>query len=480
MSLRDITNFQFTEFHNEVEKLDMKHPHVIRREPETILVDKFALSELNKDWPNIYNQQLLGWARSFYTLEGHMHSIQSFSSPDTPISALNQEVYQTSIDFVKNELRSLPRTRAFDVLTELDKVHYEQSSAAGYNYIGPKGPTLGENHNRAIRLAKATLWSTIKDEDGGPAYALRNMVPDVGYTRTQLSNIREKTKVRGVWGRAFHYILLEGTTARPLLETFMKANTFYHIGLDPQLSVPRLMSDMAINCRWLYAIDWSGFDTTVSRFEINAAFDIIKSLVDFPNFETEQTFELCRQIFIHKKIAAPDGETYWVHKGIPSGSYYTSIIGSIINRIRIEYLWRSIFQRTPIMCATQGDDSLVGDEYLVDIKAIADYAKQFGWIINAEKTEYSRSPELVTFLGRTMRGGLNARELEKCLKLLIFPEHAVESGRISAYRARSIMEDCGHTSEYINTIARRLKRKYGIAALSEIPASMKRYFPRIT
>lgn len=479
MSLRDLTGFQFEDFDEEVELLPETHPHLIRREAETIIVDQFALSELNNEWPNLYEHSLHGWARSFYTLEGHMDAIHAFSSPDTPISSVGPMLYNSAVQKIQNELSSLPLSRAFDVLSELDKVRYEQSSSAGYNYVGPKGPLDGDNHKRAIRSAKAVLWSAIRDIDGGPAYTIRNMVPDVGYTRTQLTDLREKTKVRGVWGRVFHYILLEGVTARPLLETFMRADTFYHIGKDPQLSVPRLLSEFASECRWLYAIDWSSFDTTVSRFEIEAAFDVMRNLIEFPNFETLQSFELCRLFFTHKKIAAPDGHVYWVHKGIPSGSYFTSMVGSIINRIRIEYLWNVIKGRSPKKCATQGDDSLVGDDELVSIDELTRFAARHGWKINASKTEYSRSPEFVSFLGRTTRGGLNVRELDKCLKLLIFPEHRVPSGRISAYRAKSINEDCGYLSNYIRVIAHRLKRKYGIATEDEVPSLLKRYVPRI-
>ncbi|QBC66121.1 RNA-dependent RNA polymerase [Cucumis melo cryptic virus] len=476
--LRDLTDYTFLEFSSEFETLSDTHPHIIRREAEQILKDEFALSELNQAWPLLYDQKLKGWARSFYTLEGHMQAIHAYSNPDTPISSLNQTTYRATIDSLKNELSSLPKAKAFDVLTELDKIPYEQSSAAGYNYIGPKGPLYGVNHKRAIRNALATLWSAIRDDDGGPAYVIRNMVPDVGYTRTQLTDLREKTKVRGVWGRAFHYILLEGTAARPLLETFIANDTFYHIGDDPQLSVPRLLSHVSSECRWLYAVDWSAFDATVSRFEIEAAFDVMRDLIIFPNFETRQAFELSRLLFTHKKIAAPDGRIYWIHKGIPSGSYYTSMVGSIINRLRIGYLWRTMFNREPKMCFTQGDDSLIGDDELVDPVTLAALASQLNWNINPNKTEHSRTPEFVSFLGRTSKGGFNSRELEKCLRLLIFPEHPVLTGRISAYRARSINEDSGFTSNYIQTIARRLRRRYGIAEESEVPRLLQRYIPQ--
>lgn len=477
MAYRDLRGYVYTNFNSELEDLKIPHPHVVRRESEVIYRDEYALSILLEEYPRIYEQELEGWARSYYTLEGHMKAIESYATNNTHESALQADIYHQALDAVENELRSLPVVRAFNVLSELDKIHYEQSSAAGYDYIGSKGSIMGENHDRAIRRAKATLWSALRDEDGGPAYVIENSVPDVGYTRTQLTNLAEKTKVRGVWGRAFHYILLEGTVARPLLEAFIKGQTFFHIGDDPQLSVPSLLSHVSRTNKWIYSMDWSGFDASVSRFEIEAAFRLIKSRVQFPNYETEQAFELCKLLFMHKKIAAPNGETYWSHKGIPSGSYFTSIIGSVVNRIRIEYLWRKIIRRGPRLCFTQGDDSLIGDDELIDPRMLAQAAEPYGWTINPDKTEYSTSPDFVTFLGRTTRGGMNARELMRCLRLLIYPEYPVSSGRISAYRANSIAEDCGGMSEIINFIARRLRRYYGKAIEEEVPLYFKRYVP---
>uniref|UniRef100_A0A5B7BBJ9 Putative RNA-dependent RNA polymerase n=1 Tax=Davidia involucrata TaxID=16924 RepID=A0A5B7BBJ9_DAVIN len=474
---QNLRDYEFTNFSNELEDLNRGHPHVVRRDVETIYRDEFALNAIMDEYPVIYEQELEGWARSFYTQEGHMQAIHAYATQDTPFTAVNEQVYFQAVHAVKNELNSLPIARAFDVLTELDQIKYEQSSAAGYDYIGHKGPILGDNHKRAIYRAKATLWSAIKDPTQGIAYVIENSVPDVGYTRTQLTNLTEKTKVRGVWGRAFHYILLEGTSARPLLDNFIQGDTFFHIGSDPLESVPRILSEVSRQCKWLYAVDWSAFDSSVSRFEIYAAFDLIKGRIQFPNFETEQAFEISKQLFLHKKVAAPDGRTYWSHKGIPSGSYYTSIIGSVINRLRIEYLWRLKYGRGPRMCYTQGDDSLLGDEELFSPEELSNLAQPYGWTINANKTEYSTSPEFVSFLGRTTRGGFNTRELMRCLRLLVFPEYPVESGRISAYRARAIADDCGNLSEIINFTARRLRKLYGIADENDVPSYFIRYAP---
>jgi hypothetical protein len=473
--MQQLSDYVFTDFSQELENLNMTHPHRVRREPNITHVDEYAKRELININPELFQQHIQGWSRSYYNLNKHMEAILNYGTRDIPMTALNIPVYIDSIMAVDNWLSSLPRVRAINVLTDLDQVPYKTSTAAGYNYIGAKGPYHGANHMKAIGIAKAAMWAI--HESGVPELtnAIINSTPDVGYTRTQLADLTEKTKIRNVWGRAFHYILLEGLFAQPLIETFSKHETFYHVGRDPLVSVPELFSKALRFGKWLYAVDWKQFDATVSRFEIDAAFTIIEKLIDFPNAETQACFYLCKQIFIHKKIAAPDGNTYWSHKGIPSGSYFTSIIGSIVNRLRIEYMWKIAKGRGPALCYTQGDDSLCSDPDLVRPETFQSIADSVGWIFNAGKTEYSRLPGEVTFLGRTSQGGFNARSTIKCLRLLIYPEYPVTEGRIASYRAKSIYEDCGQMSEIIGTIAKRLDRQYGTISEEEVPSHFKRY-----
>jgi hypothetical protein len=472
----NISEYVFTKFQGELEDLGQRHSELIRRESETIYEDEFARHELMDISPHLYDQYIKGWARSFYSGEKHLDSIMQYATENIPITRTNQRVWRQSVEAVKNGLRSLSTVKALSVNNELDQVHYLQSSSAGYGYKGAKGPLLDENHMRAIRRAKATLFSAIKPDGQGIEHAIKESVPDVGYTRTQLAFVEDTTKVRNVWGRAFHYILLEGTCARPLIERISQEDTFIMIGRDPTLSVPSKLSEIKQQgFRWITSIDWSQFDSTVNRFEIEEGFQILKDHIEFPDFETEMCFEFCKQLFMHKKIAAPDGKIYWSHKGIPSGSYFTSLIGSIVNRLRIEYLWRLQFNRGPGVCFVLGDDSLIGDNDYYSPNEIAFKAQPLNWYMNAEKTECSTIPEQITFLGRTIKGGFNQRELKRCLRLLILPEYPVETGEISAYRAQSIAEDAGGTGELLNKIATRLKRFYGIADESEVPIRLRKY-----
>nr|UMQ74217.1 RNA-dependent RNA polymerase [Helianthus annuus leaf-associated partitivirus 2] len=475
MNLNALRNYEYVDFWTDLEELPGTHVYSIRREPEQTYYDEYAKHKLINYHQELYNQYIEGWSRSYYSHARHLEALLNYATADIPVTKLDCIRYGACINAVRTGLSSLPRVRAFDVLTELDEVSFKSSTAAGYDYGGTKGPIRGENHKRAMSRARAIVHDVHEKGVEALKNVIETMVPDVGYTRTQLTDLSEKTKVRNVWGRAFHYILIEGLIANPLIRAFQSVETFYHIGKDPLDSVPKALSQAARAGRWLYAIDWKQFDATVSRFEIEAAFMLVEEKVDFPNDQTAVAFYIAKQLFIHKKIAGPDGKFYWVHKGIPSGSYFTSIIGSIVNRLRIEYLWRTIIGRGPKCCFTQGDDSLSSDDEFIPPERFAEVANSIGWVFNPDKTEYSTIPGEVTFLGRTVQGGMNRRQLKRCIRLLILPEYPVESGRISAYRARSIAEDAGGLSAILNRIAEELEAEYGVASKDEVPLYFKRY-----
>jgi len=473
-SAEAIRNYHFTEFNSPLERTNATHSHRITREVETVLYDSFALDEVLRLDPLAVEQRLEGWARSYYTKEKHMQSILNYGTNDPPARLFDINSWQHAIEATRTELTKLGRVRAFNALTELDQVPYESTAAAGFDYPGNKGRFRGPNHMRAISRARAILGSAVDNTDGIHR-AILTMVPDVGYTRTQLTYLPDKLKVRGVWGRAFHYILLEGTVAAPLLEAFKHTDTFFYIGKDPVFDVPRTIHRAKHEGEWLFTLDWSGFDATASTYEINTAFDLIKEIIEFPNWQTEVAFELSRHLFIHKKIAAPDGNIYFAHKGVPSGSYFTMIIGSIINKLRCEYMWHLIHGKSPAFIVTQGDDALGSDNEQFNVEVAAEAVAPLNWFLNPNKVEITKFPYLVEFLGRTEKGGINVRELTRCLRLLVYPETEVVSGEISAYRARAIAEDAGGLSELLNRVAQRLADSYGIAEEQNVPKRLRLY-----
>jgi hypothetical protein len=427
------------------------------RDEFAIITDTHAKKAIERfaSTTDLFNLQ--GWARSYYSLDFHVAAIEAYNLPKLP-EPTDADWNQTK-QYVSSIFKQFNTVESISY-KDFDSVKWISSSSAGYGYVGHKGD--GENYRKAKRTA-VTISELLNHN---PAYATEAVVestPDIAFTRTQLCQVKVKTKVRNVWGEAFHYVLLEGLFAQPLVEYFKTVNSFYFIGKNPLFSVPKLIEDTMCDKDYVYMFDWSNFDATVQEWEIRFAFQLLRSMLTFPSTVENHIWHLVTELFIYRKIASPHGKLYLKTQGIPSGSCFTNIIGSITNFIRIQYL----FKRTTgdfVTAFTHGDDSLVGvnSHQYVQFKTLEALASTLNWKLSAQKSSVSDKAEGVTFLSRTVREGQNYRDTITCLRMLLFPEYPVEDGKLSALRAKSILADSGTHSDLLFNITEYLIAEHGI------------------
>jgi len=428
---------------------------------------------------------LEGYSRSYYSKEAHIASIMKYDKIDVAEPSNDEWIA------VKSEttslFRSFTKVRVFSAKAETKHfglVKYHQGTSAGYNYNrnpppfpSHKGTREQANYQRARNIAskivhecethfKAGTWDTYLK--GIPM----DSTPDVAFTRTQLTEL-PKTKVRNVFGEAFHYVLLEGLIAQPLIEAFMKMKTFYFIGEDPLYGVPTLLETIQPDREQFLVFDWSGFDSSVSVFEIELAFNLLKEMIIFPDETTSLIFEYVKTLFISRKLASPDGRIFLRRGGIPSGSYFTHLVGSIINYVRINYLFKRI--NVPIdSIRTHGDDSFVVPGKPVDeLTGIILEAAKLGWFIS-DKSILTACKHEVEFLGRSSKFGTSYRDSLKALRLLAFPEYPVDDPQISIARLKGIDVDTGSRVRFIPEIYQYLRTKYGDQNV-KLPSQFERF-----
>lgn len=108
----------------------------------------------------------------------------------------------------------------------------------------------------------------------------------------------------------------------------------------------------------IYHSDWSKFDTTVTEPKMILAFAILRSC--FPKSKMiDNHFLFIASGFINKHVLLPGGFIYILFKIIPSGSPFTSLIGSIVNWICTSHLMvKAGHKDCPILC--YGDDTVAG------------------------------------------------------------------------------------------------------------------------
>jgi len=266
----------------------------------------------------------------------------------------------------------------------------------------------------------------------------------------------------------------EGLSAQPLIEQFMNMDTFYYIGEDPVTGVSRLIEGIPPDREQFVVFDWSGFDSSVHVYEIEFAFDLLESMLIFPDRASELVFKYVKTLFISRKLASPDGRVFLRIGGVPSGSYFTHIVDSIINYVRIKYLLYRLNIKYDLI-RTHGDDCLVTlIDHVEDLTGIVNEGASEGWFINSDKSNLTGYKHEIEFLGRRSKYGTNYRDELRGFRLLVYPEYPVDDPQISIARLKGIDNDTGNRILYIPELYNYLKQKYGDEEL-ELPKHFKRF-----
>lgn len=455
--------------------------------PEFVtFVDPFIAEAVSSVMPVGVQNELRGYTRSFYSLDAHMMSILKYDKP-SQFAPSNDEWRFTVRDSFR-EFSRFPRVQALSARKEarsFAQIRYHQGTSAGFGYHeNPgqypthKGPPDGPNAKKARRIAARIVHECNEAyEQGRWNQFIENLpndsTPDIAFTRTQLAEL-PNTKVRNVFGECFHYVYLEGLFAMPLIDQFMKIDSFYFIGQDPIEGVPKLIGSFPDSYQQFITIDWSGFDASVQVYEIELAFDLMESIIDFPDANTRLVFYYVKRLFISRKLAAPNGQLFLRNGGVPSGSYFTHLVDSIVNWVRIQYLFK--VADIPIaFIRTHGDDGLVvPGAYVENLNDVIAEANLRLWKINGDKSKLVQLPSEIEFLGRTSRSGVSYRDSLKTLRLLYYPEYPVDDPQISIARVRGIDYDSGHRVQFIPEIYQALRSKYGDEDLP-LPRQFRRF-----
>lgn len=259
------------------------------------------------------------YTRGMYSIDSHYKSLMFFNrdiSDDHMTSRLcNHPSLPYALAKVREELSCLRGTVPIST-SNIDKVYWIPSSAAGYGYVGPKK----DNYHLARRNATRALFGYDRWRDQ------YRFVPDKAYARNQLA-LRATPKIRHVWGRAFHHFLIEGLIGRPLLERLVQHDTPIYIGRDIHKDMPAVTLAATTQGGTCYCIDFSKFDSSVCSFLVHTAWTILLECLLLATPLERLVFDFRYALFTNTPLVMPDGRLYIVlSTGVPSGSYFTQII----------------------------------------------------------------------------------------------------------------------------------------------------------
>lgn len=284
----------------------------------------------------------------------------------------------------------------------------KQTKSSGLPSLMKKGDAFQVDLGRAQRIA-----------DGK-----RKPDPCMAYHRIQHGEAGPKTRL--VWGYPQSMTILESLFARPLIDHFLcYASTPMAFGWQRHEVGAKLIHINNSNVK--FALDYSKFDSFLSAKLIDASFEILRTWFDLSDQE-EKVWNSVVNYFIHTPILMPDGYTYMKHRGIPSGSYFTQLIGSIANFICTQYIMLASTSRTIDVekMLLLGDDVTFAFPETVPLHVIALRAKEVGMKINQDKSAIVLNNEAIFFLGHTWNGGVVDRPVSEIAKRIVFPETHVQ------------------------------------------------------
>lgn len=244
--------------------------------------------------------------------------------------------------------------------------------------------------------------------------------PCVAYHRVQHGLNGPKTRL--VWGYPQSMFLIEARFAPQLIDHFLDTKTPMAFGLRKSQVSARLQR--ITNSGLRYSLDFSGFDSSIHAEFIDFAFQVLSTHFIFSD-EERDAWNKVINYFIHTPIMLPNRQVWVKHHGVPSGSYFTQMIDSIVNYLAVNYAWIKLSglavpeDRVLVL----GDDSIIGQSRYVALSTLVHSMSEMGLKLNADKTGVSRfgdgDPH---FLGHFWWKGMPNRPLREIAVRLCFPE----------------------------------------------------------
>lgn len=217
-------------------------------------------------------------------------------------------------------------------------------------------------------------------------------------------------------------ILAENQFAGPFQDCLRRSGFYAGAYSDHDLSYELWKARKATNY-WI-SIDYSSYDQSISDWLIYEAFDLVRGCFLDYGFD-EELWTAVKTDFVKKSFIDLNGNLVYSNRGIPSGSRFTQIIGTLVNRLMIlTYLIAKGFHkpdRSPMFI--MGDDNIIFTDQKIDITDLSSYLNyNFGTDTHQDKFDEGTKFELPEFLSRTWSHEGADRQLEVVITKLLYPE----------------------------------------------------------
>ena len=280
----------------------------------------------------------------------------------------------------------------------------QPDSSSGYPLYSPRIDTMDYYYDRYLSVYNGK----------------KQFNPSTVAKRTQRNGEPDTSKVRLVHAMSTDVTIAEGRFARPLIDYYLNYQVHpIAFGLTKTQLGSSIINIQ--NRHFRYSLDYSKFDGSIHADLIYKMFGMIKKWMDITDEKDLRLFNKIVKYFIQTPLISTWGLIIPPRGGIPSGSYFTQIIGSMVNYFLISYLIR-LNGLTPFkeLIYVLGDDCLLGINY--KLKHFSNLEKLFGVTIHEDKTELTTHGQQVHFLGRYYNTGLAHGDPKESVTKAVYPE----------------------------------------------------------
>lgn len=217
-----------------------------------------------------------------------------------------------------------------------------------------------------------------------------------------------------------YQIISEMVFSKPLQGAM--AHVRWYAGGYNDATLGNLIADARHRNTYSMTIDYSGFDQSISAWLINDAFEIMKEAFAYDPLFDERLYSVIVNDFIHKVFVDGRGNLIESHKGVPSGSMFTQLVDSIVNRLVI--LTYAKAKKVDVRdMFIMGDDNLILSKDEINEVDLSEYVlANFGLTVHPFKCSKSTTKEAPEFLSRFWDFHGVWREPNVLISKLIFPE----------------------------------------------------------
>nr|QUS52682.1 RNA-dependent RNA polymerase [Mute swan feces associated partitiviridae I] len=332
------------------------------------------------------------YTSSKYEYKQIQQQLKRFTMEDVPNFAHNPHFKKAKEDMKKEFSTFNLKPLRYDSKEDIVKNLPRKDTHAGFSYILTgkklKGEYLEECFNEYwTEYAKAVRIGSFN----------RPMIIGI---RTQASGAFEgeyemdetgsfKDKSRLVVMVDYIQILGELVFAKPL-QNRLSAVEWYAGGANDKVLASRIYSLGSFKQNWC-TLDYSKYDQSIPAWLMHEAFDVIRSAFNDNGFD-EDLFRVVRNDLIHKVFIDGEGNLIESHKGLPSGSMFTQILGSICNRLMITTYFNSIgAMYYDYRMIIMGDDNIILTNFKFNFDFMATYIfRNFGVEMNSDKVRSGR------------------------------------------------------------------------------------------